>query len=373
MRLSTPHLGNVYMLLSDLFSRLGVEYLPPPPTTERTVRLGVAVAPEFACLPLKVTIGNLIEALEQGADTLLMAGGVGPCRFGYYAEIQKRVLKELGYSFDFITLEPPGAGIRQFVGTLRRLAPDCSYLDLYRKIRACLDKAVAVDYLERHSFEVRPYEMRRGDTTKALNRATEILAGVAEGDDLPAAEREATGVLDRVEQDASRDPIRIGLIGEFYILLEPFFKFDVERWLGERGCVVDRGIYLTDWIRPSSANPVAGVSAERIAELAYPYLKHSVGGDGLASIGHAVHYAREGFDGVMHLLPFTCMPDTIAKALLTRVAADHDIPILSLVIDEQTGKAGIHTRLEAFLDLVRSRRDTKDQRPITNHQSPITV
>ena len=35
---------------------------------------------------------------------------------------------------------------------------------------------------------------------------------------------------------------------------------------------------------------------------------------------------------------------------------EHDIPILSLVMDEQTGKAGYITRLEAFVDLMRRKK-----------------
>jgi predicted nucleotide-binding protein (sugar kinase/HSP70/actin superfamily) len=69
-----------------------------------------------------------------------------------------------------------------------------------------------------------------------------------------------------------------------------------------------------------------------------------------------VLYRRHGFDGVVHIMPFTCMPETIAKSILPRVSRDVGIPVLSLVIDEMTGKAGVATRLEAFVDLARFRR-----------------
>ena len=58
-----------------------------------------------------------------------------------------------------------------------------------------------------------------------------------------------------------------------------------------------------------------------------------------------------GYDGIVQLLPFTCMPDTIAKSILPAVSKAEDMPVLTLIVDEQTGKAGVHTRLEAFLDL----------------------
>jgi predicted nucleotide-binding protein (sugar kinase/HSP70/actin superfamily) len=46
----------------------------------------------------------------------------------------------------------------------------------------------------------------------------------------------------------------------------------------------------------------------------------------------------------------------VAKAILPRVSRELGIPILTLFIDEQTGKAGVQTRLEAFVDLLEERR-----------------
>ncbi|GFP25823.1 hypothetical protein HKBW3S25_01304, partial [Candidatus Hakubella thermalkaliphila] len=59
---------------------------------------------------------------------------------------------------------------------------------------------------------------------------------------------------------------------------------------------------------------------------------------------------------VIHLLPFACMPEITARSVLSRVSRDLVLPILSLSLDEQTGKAGIITRLEAFVDLLARRR-----------------
>ena len=79
----------------------------PPPTSRRTVELGVRNAPEFACFPLKLNLGNFLEAREMGADTVLMAGGIGPCRFGYYAQVQREILADMGAAMEMVVLEPP--------------------------------------------------------------------------------------------------------------------------------------------------------------------------------------------------------------------------------------------------------------------------
>ena len=74
MRLGLPHVGNIYVPAKAMASRLGVDLVVPPPTSQRTLSLGVKYSPEGACLPFKLTLGNMIEALELGADTIVMTG-----------------------------------------------------------------------------------------------------------------------------------------------------------------------------------------------------------------------------------------------------------------------------------------------------------
>lgn len=355
MLISFPQMGHVDVFLGDLFDRLQIDYMVPPKSSERTLALGSKFAPEFACLPLKINIGNFIEALENGADTLIMAGGRGPCRFGYYAEVEKRIIKEAGYDFEMVIVEPPSMGISKFLGPIRR-ASGKSSRKIIRALKESFPKAQAFDKLERHLLKMRGYEVEPGGTTKAYKQAMKVLQNISSPEEVDQYLEEATAVIDAVEKDPDRDVLRIGIIGEFFILLEPFVNFDIEEWLGSRGVCIDRAIYITDWIGPTSANPVAGVSSAEIVELAKPYLNHTVGGDGLLSVGHTVHYARDRFDGVIHLFPFTCMPETIAKSVLPRVSRDLDIPIIHFTIDEQTGRAGMVTRLEAFMDLLKSRK-----------------
>jgi len=73
-------------------------------------------------------------------------------------------------------------------------------------------------------------------------------------------------------------------------------------------------------------------------------------------VGGAIDFARKGYDGVVHVMPFTCMPEIVAQGILTRVSRDLSFPILTLIFDEHTGEAGVNTRLEAFVDLLQARR-----------------
>lgn len=359
MKITSPHMGKVDLLLSDLFSRLDACYLPPPKTTTETLRLGVKYAPEFSCLPLKITIGNFIEALDRGADTLIMAGGIGPCRFGYYAQIQERIIRAIGYDFEMVVVEPPGVGIWDFVGAFKSLAPKKSIWQIWQAVKTCFRKAQVLDELEQETLKTRAFEEHKGDTTRAFKKATKILNQAYSLEQINQAREEGLFIINQVPKVLEKEPLKVGIVGEFYVLLEPFVNFDLEQFLGGKGVYIERAVYVTDWIGPSAENPVAGVSDSSVAKAASSYLSHFVGGEGQATVGHIVKFAREGFDGIIHLFPFTCMPETIAKSIFPKMSRELDIPILSLVIDEQTGKAGVVTRLEAFIDLLHSKKRSK--------------
>ena len=81
-----------------------------------------------------------------------------------------------------------------------------------------------------------------------------------------------------------------------------------------------------------------------------------MGGHGLESVAQAVDAGVNRQDGLIHVAPFTCMPEIIAQSVLPRVSRNLDLPVMTLILDEHSAEAGILTRLEAFLDLLSRRR-----------------
>ena len=65
MKVTFPHMGSISIALEGLLTDLGLEVVVPPPITKKTINLGVLHAPEFACFPLKISLGNFIEVWRQ--------------------------------------------------------------------------------------------------------------------------------------------------------------------------------------------------------------------------------------------------------------------------------------------------------------------
>lgn len=354
MRVTFAHMGSLYIPLKAMLQHLGVDVALPPPTNKRTLTIGSQCGPEFACLPLKLNLGNFIEACEAGADTIVMAGGCGPCRFGYYAVVEQAILRDLGYDMRMIVLEPPEKHITELLFKIKSLSGGGSWWQVIQSLRFGYAKARAVDELEIASFRLRPREYARGSTNRALREALRLIDGASSGAELKTAREKAAALMGSVPAERERPVLRVGIVGEIYTLLEPFANNFIEKRLGEMGVEVDRSIYLSEWINDHLfLGLVKGLRSHRDAcASAHPYLRHEVGGHGQETVGSTVNYARAGYDGVIQVLPFTCMPEIVAECVLPDVSHDHGIPVLSLIMDEQNGEAGLVTRLEAFTDLL---------------------
>ena len=90
-------------------------------------------------------------------------------------------------------------------------------------------------------------------------------------------------------------------------------------------------------------------SIKELIKKGKPYIDDSYKGDPVLSMGKVIEYVEEGFDGIVNVIPFHCMPGTVVNGLLERFQRDYyGMPCLKLSFDgqEQTNE---ETRLEAFM------------------------
>lgn len=356
MKATFPLMGNSHIAIKALLQGLKLEVIPPPPISRRTLELGVRYSPEFACMPLKINIGNFIEALEKGADTIVMAGGWGPCRFGLYAPVERDILNDLGYDCEMVILEAPDSKLAEILKQLKSLGENVSIPEAYRAIRFAWKKLIAVEELERKLEYFLPrvndkrtaeeiYEKGLADIDRAGNKM--------ELEYIVASCREKWRELPQHNGEI----LKIGLLGEIYTVLEPGANYNISRYLGHLNAEVTRSIYASEWINDHLCGGFIKKSLHKeIIKSARPYVNYWVGGHGRETIGHAVDFARKNYDGVIQIGPLTCMPEIVAQAILPRVSENEGIPSMTLWFDEHAGTAGIYTRLEAFCDMLQRRK-----------------
>jgi predicted nucleotide-binding protein (sugar kinase/HSP70/actin superfamily) len=360
MKATFPHLLHLDVALGILYPLLGIEIVPPPPLTQKTIEIGVKLAPQNACFPLKVTLGNFIESIEKGADTLFMAGGVGPCRFGYYGQIQRLILEDLGYKVQFVLIDHPRYGVKPFLEALRIMAGGRIASLRVAQVAALAWKVLRfTEDLETQRRALRCQVEKREILDRVIDGAIERLRSVESVDDFQIIKRETEEALACLPlRRNSGDLIKVGIVGEVYVAQETRINFNVEKILGDLGVYVHNSVSTVEYVLHTL--PLTRSREKMEAwEMARPYLRRFVGGEGIDSVGSAVRYARKGFDGVVHLYPFTCMPEIVAKGILNKVSKDYDLPVLHLAIDEHSGEAGLVTRVEAFVDVLERRKKAR--------------
>lgn len=356
MKITFPHMGNLALTAQTLLEGLGLEVIVPPPCSKKTLSLGTQYSPEFACLPLKINLGNYLEAYEQGADTAIMIGGIGPCRIGYYGIIQQEILQDLGVNMEIIVLEPPDAHPKELWDKIQRIKK-VSWKKVLQAIYLAWHKTRAMDILEEKALLLRARESKRGEMDLILRQARKHLEEI----NTSAKIRKLTNsylaeMNSRPLIALEGSPVTIALTGEIYTVLDPFVNLNLERRLNHLGVEVKRQLFLSSWINEHLLGGMLKIEGTKKASLqAKPFLNSFVGGHGRETIGSAVQYAHEGIDGIIQVAPLTCMPEIVAHSILPKVSQQYNIPILTVYLDEQTGEAGLLTRLEAFVDMVKYR------------------
>ncbi|MBE0475693.1 MAG: 2-hydroxyacyl-CoA dehydratase [Coriobacteriia bacterium] len=347
---SFPHLGEYAVAFRPVGELLG-EVVLPPPMTRRTLELGAAHSPEAACVPFKYTLGCFIEALEAGAEVIVQAGG--GCRLGFYGEVQEAILRDLGYDFGFMALSNHSTSLRKLMREFKRLNPRNSFRSVSRAFALAAKKVEVLDAMEAvvrrdSAFAADPaaYEGAFRDFLRELDSAPTPEA--AEETGRTGLARLAAAELRRPER-----PLRVGVVGEFYVAVEPFSNHSLERLLAAEGVEVHRRVSVSGVFEAVYGGK--RYMRDLVASAA-PYLTHDIGVDGTKSIAHTLAYMRDGFDGVVHVRPFGCMPEVNAAPALHRLARENGFPVMSLSYDVHTSETGTRTRVEAFCEMLRRRR-----------------
>ena len=307
---SFPTVGNVDAdLLTEALSSLGLNILKPFPITSRTVSLGVRNSADMICYPYKVTLGSIIESLERGANTILQytSGEISMCRQKQFYRLQDHTLKRLGYRFEMI-----GVSIFNIIPQLAKLSGKSVWktwrvVSKYRKLLA-----------ER---EVRTW---RVDGTLNIALIGEIYCC--------CDERVNRGVAEKV-RSCGANPINTASVSAFAAEEESMY-----------GGGLWRGMLLRNLRRFDARH----VYDNRASE----YFEGMFAGHGKENIASLLRVIDQGIDGVIHVLPLSCMPETTIEPYVDSICSDAGIPLLRVPIDENNSDVGVRTRIETFVRLI---------------------
>jgi predicted CoA-substrate-specific enzyme activase len=373
--------------LAAAFRSCGVEAEVLPESDEETVRVGREHSSGRECYPLVLTTGDMIKATRRpGFDpdksAFFMPTGKGPCRFGQYNRYHRQVLDKLGLQRVEILAPMQDESLHDDVRVLDKNFVLMSWRGIF-----------AVDMLQKALWETRPYEKKKGQSDRVYHEVLgRLTAAIERREDLLPVLRGAYADFSAIEIAKRTKPV-IGIVGEIYIRSNRFSNEDVVRqieklggeawvapiseWLlyinttAKSSALMNRSwrelfkAYLTGHVQHKeerrflsgfngNLRSLHEPSIEQTFQTALPYIHHSFEGEAVLSVGKAIDYINRGASGIVNVMPFTCMPGTIATAVLKRVREDHDnVPLLNIAYEGQADSQTL-TRLEAFMHQAKS-------------------
>lgn len=388
-RLWIPYASEAAKVLAGTMRTYGIDAQALPRSPDAGLNLARQAISEDVCLPALMTTEDLLWRLNQPdfdpkAEAFFQGNAEGPCRFGMYSMLQRRILDKLGHEdVDIVTL-----GSKSEHGGLGMMFALVAWDAIY-----------CHDLLFKMMLRMRPYEVKKG-TSEALFES--YLRKVI--DLLPEHKRKVESnkpaailntkhlaeyqeLLRRAAEDFAsisahkEDRPLVGVVGEFYVRLHDGANQNILRKLEDEGAET--------WLAPmteffSYSNYIGkvlsadrlrdeGISKQELGEYAgrainaklitkeehalysatLPFLKqyedigsaevieegsiyldHNFGGEAICSMGKSEDFAKRGLAGIVSVIPFNCMPGNTVTALSQSLRRRHDnIPFLNLDYD----------------------------------------
>lgn len=305
------------------FNRLGIEVITSPTTTKAVLDDGAREAVADACIPIKLYHGHVMS-LKDKTDAIFIPRLV---RLNRYA-----------------TFCPKFLGLPDMVrATLDNLPPlidlqinnNYSLLDLWT---TCRGVAELLGYSRRQAWSAWQEGRHHQNAYQKL-----LLEGY-----FPLQ------AMAKLRGETMETPVKLpgalnlAVLGYPYQVYDSYISLDITRKLQRMGT----NVWTMEMVRPA----LLYKHSKRLPKRLFWHYSNLV-------LGATYYYLMKGnMDGIIHVTAFGCGPDAMVDKIMEldiRKLSNGQMPFMTLCIDEQTGEAGITTRLEAFVDMLQQRRRSR--------------
>ncbi|WP_241157044.1 acyl-CoA dehydratase activase-related protein [Adlercreutzia sp. ZJ304] len=303
------------VMWQTFFEELGFKVVLSPKTDRAVFEAGEAASVDEVCLASKVYMGHVVALLEGGeCDAIFVPSyNSGDVRAGFCTKYQS--LPDLVEA----TFHERAA---KFITMRVQKAND--------------HKSARLDFIElAHRLNASPKQALRA--YKQAMRAQE-----AANSSRVSSQQETLRLLTKYRKVAASDPtgteqapLVILLVAHPYIAHDPYIAGDIVAAIEGMGATVifaDETDHATAFKR----------SFDFSDTLPWMINRELVG---------AILQTYDKIDGIVLLSAFPCGPDSMFDDAVMRNM--HGVPILNLMIDAQSGSAGMETRIESFIDILR--------------------
>jgi predicted nucleotide-binding protein (sugar kinase/HSP70/actin superfamily) len=294
------------------FRTLGAQVVLSDETTKTILDRGVRDAVDEACLPVKLYLGHLANLRDKKVDCIFAPRVVSVERKKY--------------------LCPKFLGLPEMA---RFCVPDLpELLDMEINVHQKHQETRNNLYKLAARINWRPWVIHKA--LREARAAQEFYEATLRQGKTPS------DVFSGNEPAGGTGRVRVALMGHAYNLNDPYISMN----LIERLRDLDVDVVTSEMLRPQD-----------ICRGTHCLEKDIFWTFGKELMGAAFHLHEQGdIQGMILVASFGCGPDSLVCEMVERVyKRNKKVPVLLLTLDEHTGEAGVVTRIEAFVDMLRWR------------------
>ncbi len=392
-------------LTAAAFRSIGVNAFPSPPSDAKTFELSAKYLSGDECLPERVTLGNFLKIIEDRSfepekTAFLLPTAGGPCRFGQYQSLLRKILREKGYPTAMVISPTSTDGYEGF---------GVAATDLFR---TSWHGILAGDILRKMQLKTRPYEIEKGRSNEVFQQSLDDLTRVLSTPNLKHNHRLklirnalkiAHDRYQRIPAKYTKDKPLIGIVGEIYCRLNEFSneylvnkieEFGGEVWMTDIGewvwytndeqrlrliragkryskemfaAVIKFKILKKDehyLLKPFKNSFKGYEEPHRIREIldySQQYLPQDGAlGEMVLNVGKSIYLYKKGADGIIDISPFTCMNGVVCETVYPQVSKAHShFPIRIFYFDGT--QLDLDRDVSIFMELAKNYMQRKDQ------------
>lgn len=378
-----------FRLLTPVFAKSGYKLEVLTNEGEQVREEGLAHVHNDTCYPALLVIGQMIDALKSGKYDIdhvacAITQTAGGCRASNYLSLLRKALAMEGWQ-----------RIPCLSANANGLEKGSSVEFTMPLILRILYGALYGDALMWLSNQVKPYELEKGATDKAVNQFIDELIPMFEHGAYKQSKRIYKKMLEifkTIPQDRSQIKIRIGIVGEIYMKYSPLGNQHLEDYLIEEGFepvlsgVMDFALYcvensIIDYeyyhmheknhyiynivkdvimrmqktfrdIVKKDGTFIAPDDFSEVIDNGKAFIDLGVKmGEGWLLTGEVVSHIKSGVTNVISAQPFGCLPNHIvAKGMVRKIKDEYPkANIVAIDYDPSASKVNQENRIRLML------------------------
>jgi predicted nucleotide-binding protein (sugar kinase/HSP70/actin superfamily) len=378
-----------FRLLTPVFAKSGYKLEVLTNEGEQVREEGLAHVHNDTCYPALLVIGQMIDALKSGKYDMdhvacAITQTAGGCRASNYLSLLRKALAMEGWQH-----------IPCLSANANGLEKGSSVEFTMPLILRILYGALYGDALMWLSNQVKPYELEKGATDRAVNQFIDELIPTFERGSYKQSKRIYKKMLEMfkaIPQDRTQGKIRIGIVGEIYMKYSPLGNQHLEDYLIEEGFepvlsgVMDFALYCVensiidyeyyhmheknhyiynivkdvimrmqktfrDTVKKDGTF-IAPDDFSEVIENGKPFIDPGVKmGEGWLLTSEVVSLIKSGVTNVISAQPFGCLPNHIvAKGMVRKIKDEYpEANIVAIDYDPSASKVNQENRIRLML------------------------